>query len=103
MVILGGAGSQLLGLKNWDSTWDTYLSKTEIALSGIGYFLFSGYSYYLFRTNWEYALLYYDEVLQERHEEVVQFGQPEKEDDLPEERQDQLNAQQNWQVYVVDA
>ena len=48
------------------------------------------------------ALLYYDEVLQERHEEVIQFGEPEKEEDLPEEMRDQKEAQLHWQVSAVD-
>jgi len=78
----------LYGLSGWNDTWSDYISSVEVMIAGLAYLVTGGYSYYLFRGNWEYALLYYDEVLQERHEEVVQFGEPEKEEDLPEERED---------------
>ena len=85
-------------ISEWDDTWNTVISRGEVIFSGLLYLILGGGSYYLFTQNWTYALYYYDEVLQERHEEVVQFGEPEKEEDLPEERMDQLNAQQHWQV-----
>ena len=37
-----------------------------------------GFSYYLFYTNFDYAFMYYDEILQEKNEEVIQFGKPKR-------------------------
>ena len=34
-----------------------------------------GFSYYLFYTNFDKAFMYYDEILQEKNEEVIQFGE----------------------------
>ena len=88
LVILGTVGPILYGLLDWQDSWSSVISQAEVAAVGVGYLLFGGISYYVFTDKWTYALYYYDEVLQERHEEVVQFGEPEKEEDLPEERAD---------------
>ena len=72
--------------ETWSDSFEEFFTKGEIyAVSG-SYFLFGGLSYWYFIENSAYAIYYYDEVLQERLEEEIQFGAPEKqEDDIPEE------------------
>ena len=50
-------------ISDWDDAWSSELGKVEVLVTGFTYALFAGVSYYLFATNWSYALLYYDEVL----------------------------------------
>ena len=103
MIIVGAVGAMLWGAIEWDDAWNAAISRGEVVFTALAYLVLGGGSYYLFTQNMAYAILYYDEVLQERHEEVVQFGEPEKEEDLPEEREelDQLSAQQHWQVVDI--
>ena len=103
MIIVGAVGAMLWGAIEWDDSWNNVISRGEVVFTALVYLVLGGGSYYLFTQNMAYAILYYDEVLQERHEEVVQFGEPEKEEDLPEEREelDQLSAQQHWQVVDI--
>ena len=88
MIIVGTAGTMLWGGIFWDASWNDYMAQGEVLFVGLAYLIFGSFSYYLFRENMVYAYYFYDEVLQERHEEWKEFGDPEKEEDLPEERTD---------------
>ena len=70
---------------NWSTAWEAAFTKTEIYINGAFIFFFGLWSFIEFRSAQTLAVLYYDEVLQERHEEIVQFGEPTKEEDIPEE------------------
>ena len=87
LVFVVGPVAMYLATKNWDDSWTEYLTRTEIWSTAVIMSGFGGFSYYLFWSNWTEALLYYDEVLQERHEEIIQFGEPK--DDVAEEEEDQ--------------
>ena len=69
-----GPFAMLLGLSDWNTAWEAAFTKTDITLWSLFSFSFGGIGYYYFLNNWTEALLYYDEVLQERHEEIIQFG-----------------------------
>ena len=73
----------LKSLTEWDSAWEIAFTKKEAWFTGLTWLGWSGTSYYLWKKNFNLAIMYYDEVLQEKHEEVIQFGEPEKEEDLP--------------------
>ena len=66
-----GPFAMLLGLGDWNSAWETAFSKSEIWIWALTSFSFGGAGYYYFLAHWTEALLYYDEVLQERHEEII--------------------------------
>ena len=87
LIILGTAGPMMWGasISTWEDSYDDVMNQYHVFAAGLAYLIFGGISYYLFVTNWSYALLYYDPVLQEEEEELVQFGEPTKEEDLPEE------------------
>ena len=89
IVFVVGPIAMFLSTRDWDSDWSEYLTRGEIWSTLVILAGFGGSSYYLFWSNWTEALLYYDEVLQERHEEIIQFGEPEEEEDIPEEEEDQ--------------
>ena len=66
-----GPFSMLLGLGDWNTAWEAVFTKSEIWFWALSSFSFGGAGYYYFLNNWTEALLYYDEVLQERHEEII--------------------------------
>jgi len=72
-------------LDDWDSSWDDYFTRAEIYIVSITYMICVSISTYIFLKNSAFALYHYDEILQERYEEELQFGPPEKEEDIPQE------------------
>ena len=70
---------------SWDPLWEEAFTKVEIWSVIFLYIIFEGASYYLFMKNFNSAWLYYDEYLQEQHEEIIQFGEPEKQEPIPVE------------------
>ena len=69
----------------WEDEDEVAFTKNTAWISALSWTVWSGLSYYLFKENFNMAIMYYDPVLQEKHEEIIQFGEPEKEEDLPEE------------------
>merc|ERR1711924_379877 len=76
-----GLVAMLLSTNDWNMSWEATYTKANLWITALTYWFESGYSYYLFRTNFNEAIFYYDEVLQEKHEEIIQFGEPEEEGD----------------------
>ena len=68
----------LLGLRDWNSSWEAAFTKAEIISVAVTYLAFGLASYVLFILHWTDALLFYDEALQERNENIENFG---KDDD----------------------
>ena len=64
----------ILGATDWNDSWSGQLSKVEVWISVLMISAVGGFSYYLFYTNFDKAFMYYDEILQEKNEEVIQFG-----------------------------
>ena len=68
-------------LWKWDSAWEPGLTCSEVAINALAWLVVGGGMWLQFYQNWNLAIFYWDEYLQEEHEEVVQFGKPEVEDE----------------------
>jgi len=68
-------------LWKWDSAWEPGLTFSEVAINALAWLVVGGGMWLQFYNNWNLAIMYWDEYLQEEHEEVVQFGKPEVEDE----------------------
>ena len=75
-------------LFNWDSAYEPAVGYGEALVNSILWAALWSPAWYYFYKNWFLAILYWDQYLQEEHEEIIQFGEQDEEagtDDLPEE------------------
>ena len=75
----------LLDIGDWDVRYDEFFTQNEIWIVSITYLATQALSTFIFLRDSAFAIYYYDEVLQERYEEELEFGPADKEEDIPEE------------------
>ena len=65
----------ILGLSDWNADWEVAFTKEEIFIAAVTYGMFGLASYLLFLFQWADALLYYNDALKERHENIEEFNE----------------------------